>query len=118
MPVIDNRLISPDTDMDTTENFNRILTIVDALSGVVADIEDSQLFKVEFDSDGGSSVATQYVIEGEKAVEPDDPTKEDYTFTGWYLGTSEYDFDTEVTSHLSLKASWEAVEDAPANEGE
>lgn len=117
MPVIDSRLINPDTDVDTTENFNRVLAIIDTLSGVVADIEDSQLFKVTFDSDGGSSVATQYVIEGEKAIEPDDPTKEDYTFIGWHLGTSEYDFDTEVTSHLSLKAVWEANE-APASEGE
>lgn len=110
MPVIDSRLISADTDMDNTENFNRVLSIIDTLAGVVADIEDSQLFKVVFDSDGGSDVATQYVIEGEKAVEPTDPTKEDYTFVGWFIGETEYDFDTEVTNHITLKASWEATE--------
>lgn len=110
MAVIDGRLLDCDTDQDVTENFNRILAITDALAGVVADIEDSQLFKVEFDSDGGSDVATQYVIEGNKATEPEDPTKEDYTFAGWYSGTDEYDFDTEVTSHLTLKAIWEANE--------
>lgn len=106
MPVIDNRLLSPDTDMDTTENFNRVLSSLDAIAEVVANLEDSQLFKVVFDSDGGSDVATQFVIEGDKAVEPEDPTKEGYTFEGWYKGTSEYDFDTAVVSHTTLKASW------------
>lgn len=108
MLVIDSRLKKSDTDMDNTENFNRVLSIIDTLAGVVADIEDSQLFKVVFDSDGGSDVATQYVIEGEKAVEPVDPEKEDYTFKGWFIGETEYDFDTEVTGHITLKASWEA----------
>lgn len=110
MPVIDNRLINADTDMDVTENFNRVLSIYDTLAEVVANIEESQLFKVQFDSDGGSEVATQYVVEGDKVIEPENPTKEDYTFVGWYLGANEYDFDTEVTSHLTLKATWEATQ--------
>lgn len=110
MAIIDNRLLNCDTDQDVTANFNRVLGLLDTLSGVVADLEDSQLFKVEFDSDGGSSVATQYVIEGEKATEPVEPTKVDYTFDGWYNGEVEYDFTKPVKEHLSLKATWTADE--------
>lgn len=110
MLVIDNRLINPDTNMDATENFNRMMAILDTLSEVVADIEDSQLFKVAFDSDGGSSVDTQYVIEGDKAVEPDNPTKTAYTFSKWMKGNTEYNFNTAVKSHINLKATWTPIE--------
>ncbi|MBR4672089.1 MAG: InlB B-repeat-containing protein [Bacilli bacterium] len=110
MAIIDSRLKDCDTDQDVTENFNRVLSLLDTINEVVADLEDSQLFKVVFDSDGGSSVATQYVIEGEKATEPADPTKEDYTFDGWYNGEVEYDFTKPVKEHLSLKATWTADE--------
>lgn len=110
MAIIDNRLIDCDTDQDVTENFNRVLGLLDTLNGVVADLEDSQLFKVEFDSDGGSSVATQYIIEGEKATEPTPPTKSNYTFSKWMNGEVEYDFTKPVKEHLSLKATWTADE--------
>ena len=110
MAIIDSRLKDVDTDQDVTENFNRVLSLIDSLSGVVAELEDSQLFKVTFDSDGGSSVATQYVIEGEKATQPSTPTKDGYTFNKWMNGEEEYDFDDEVTEHLSLKATWTANE--------
>ncbi len=110
MVVIDSRLKTCDTDQDVAENFNRMLGLLDTLNEVVANIGDSQLFKVEFDSDGGSDVSTQYVIEGEKATEPANPTKEDYTFDGWYNGEVEYDFTKPVKEHLNLKATWVADE--------
>lgn len=59
---------------------------------------------------GGSAVANQYVVDGDKATEPTDPTKNGYTFSKWLNGTEEYDFDASVTSHLSLDATWTANE--------
>lgn len=111
MIAIDSRIKPIDTDIDVMENFNRMYALVDTIASSLADLEDSQLFKVTFDSDGGSSVANQYVIEGDKVEEPTDPTKEGYTFIKWMNGESEYDFDSEVEGHLSLKATWEAIED-------
>jgi uncharacterized repeat protein (TIGR02543 family) len=111
---IDSRIKTIDTDIDVMENFNRVLKLYDTVAESVADLEDSQLFKVIFDSDGGSEVANQYIIEGDKVEEPTDPTKEDYTFVKWMNGEEEYDFDEPVTGHLSLKATWEA--DTPAAE--
>jgi uncharacterized repeat protein (TIGR02543 family) len=46
---------------------------------------------------------------GETVSEPTAPTRELYRFTGWYLepaAVSEYEFDTEVTSNLTLYAGW------------
>ena len=109
-PSIDSRLVYPESNPEIAENLNRICALIDALSEVVADIDESMLYMVTFDSDGGSAVAAQFVIEGNKAVEPEDPTKEDYTFAGWFNGEEEYDFDDAVEDHLALKAVWEADE--------
>jgi len=66
-------------------------------------------FTVTFDSNGGSSVESQVVEKGDMAVEPVDPTREGYDFEGWYLGEEEYDFGTEVTKDITLKAEWTLV---------
>lgn len=41
------------------------------------------------------------------ADRPADPTKEGYTFIGWYNGESEWDFETPVTADLTLTAKWQ-----------
>lgn len=66
-------------------------------------------YTVAFDSNGGSAVPSQTVVSGQKATEPDDPTKATYTFGGWYEEdtlTTPYDFDSVVTSHMILYAKW------------
>lgn len=106
---LDSRLKHVDTDVDVMENFNRILALYDTVASSVAELEDSQLFKVTFDSDGGSDVATQYIIEGDKVNEPANPTKTDFIFVKWIdESEEEYDFAESVTSHKNLKAIWEA----------
>ena len=66
-------------------------------------------YEVSFDSDGGSKVDKQRVIENEKAKAPKEPTREGYKFLGWYLNDKAYDFKTKVTSDLILKAKWEKI---------
>ena len=41
-----------------------------------------------------------------KVEEPKNPIKEDYTFLGWYVGDEKYDFNTKVTSDLTITAKW------------
>lgn len=38
--------------------------------------------------------------------EPEKPTKEGYTFVGWYLGDEKYDFSKPVISNITLVAKW------------
>ncbi len=67
-------------------------------------------YTVTFDADGGTPVPTaQTVEENQKATEPTAPTKEGYTFDGWYNGETKYDFSTPVTAALTLKAKWTVV---------
>ena len=62
-------------------------------------------FTVTFDSDGGSAVAAQKVLNS-PAIKPADPTKNGYLFAGWYLEDMQYAFDTTVTTDITLKAHW------------
>ena len=61
---------------------------------------------VTFQSEGGSEVASQ-IRANTPAARPADPTKEGYTFIGWYNGESEWDFETPVTTGLILTAKWQ-----------
>ena len=67
---------------------------------------NSTYYTVTFDSDGGTTIHSQTVASGKKAVEPRSPTKTDYTFDNWYKGTSIFDFSTPITSDITLKAKW------------
>ncbi|MCF2660767.1 S-layer homology domain-containing protein, partial [Pseudoflavonifractor phocaeensis] len=64
-------------------------------------------YTVTFDSKGGSAVAAQTIEEGQKATKPADPTKDGYTFKGWTLNGSAYDFSTPVTDNITLVATWQ-----------
>lgn len=81
--------------------------------GVVSDSVTAELrkrFKVTFNSQGGSIVPAQYVENGGKVTRPTDPTKEGYTFGGWYTDTlcsTLWDFaNNTVTSNMTLYAKW------------
>ena len=69
----------------------------------------SQAHRVKFDSQGGSSVDGQTPASGSTVAKPADPTREGYTFGGWYTDaacTEAYDFATAVTSDMTLYAKW------------
>ena len=62
---------------------------------------------VTFNSDGGSPVKAATVERGEAVPEPADPTREGYTFQGWYLNGVRYDFTQAVTEDITLVALWQ-----------
>ena len=78
-------------------------------------------YTVTFQSEGGSEVASQ-IRANTPADQPADPTKEGYTFIGWYNGESEWDFETPVTADLTLTAKWQinryTITFKPENGGE
>lgn len=67
-------------------------------------------YTVTFFTDGGSTVASQQVKEGETAEKPEtDPVREGYAFAGWYKDPSteeKYSFDTPVTENITIYAKW------------
>lgn len=65
---------------------------------------------VTFESAGGSEVPDQIVQYGEKIQEPEEPTREGYTFNGWYSDldkTDLWDFNADtVQGNMTLYAGW------------
>lgn len=62
-----------------------------------------------FDPDGGSEVNSIEVVENEKAIPPTSPTKEGYTFGGWYIDITDenaFDFNTPIIHDYVLIAKW------------
>ena len=71
-------------------------------------------FTISFDSKGGTDVPAQTQMYGELLEVPEPPTREGYTFTGWYTDTAcmvpwnveERTIETDMT----LYAGWEKTE--------
>lgn len=78
---------------------------------------------VNFESNQGTAVDSQLVAVGDKVVKPADPTKEGYTFTGWFTDedcTKAYDFDAAVDGtqpEFTLYAGWKAAESSSVTPG-
>lgn len=68
-------------------------------------------YTVSFNSQGGSTVASQTVEQNALVTEPNDPTKAGFEFTHWYTTNPEvaYDFSTQVPADLTLNALWEEI---------
>ncbi len=62
----------------------------------------NHMYTVSFDTDGGTSVETQYVEEGYLATEPT-TTRTGYTFNSW-----DYDFATPIIANTTITATWSA----------
>lgn len=92
-------------------NFKKILScllVLFALFTLAAcGKDDPESFTVSFDAAGGSAVTSQLINKGECATLPLEPTKDGYTFAGWYSGETAWDFATPITADTALTAKWE-----------
>ena len=73
--------------------------------------EEVVYYTITFDTVGGSSIDSVVVAHGNSVAKPIDPTRNGYTFAGWFHNDQAYDFSSAVTSDLTLVAKWEEVED-------
>ncbi len=71
-----------------------------------AKYDTSTEFTVTFDTDGGSAIEAVKVKENKTVAKPTQPTKSGYLFNEWMLNGEVYDFNTPVTSDITLKATW------------
>ena len=74
-------------------------------------------YTVTFNTNGGTAVSPQIIKTGEHAQKPEDPTKDGYTFAGWYKDaglTTPFDFATEtINADITLYAKW--TQNAPTS---
>lgn len=79
-------------------------------SGTLFKLGAVESWTVAFNSNGGSACDTKFVATSDgKLVKPADPTRDGYTFGGWFTDeacTQAYDFSTPVTADLTLYAKW------------
>lgn len=79
-------------------------------SGTLFKLGAVESWTVAFNSNGGSACDTKFVATADgKLVKPVDPTRDGYTFGGWYTDEAcaqAYDFSTPVTADLTLYAKW------------
>lgn len=71
-------------------------------------------YTVKFETNGGSAISNKAVTKNSKIAEPTAPTKEGYSFVGWFTDeelTTAYDFDSMVTNAFTLYAKWEKQDD-------
>ena len=92
--------------LKTGENSDTMVSFI-----VIAKKDEAKpIYRVDFESNGGSPVASQNVVSGQKAERPEDPIKEGYSFEGWYQDEAldnPWDFDADtVTENLTLYAKW------------
>jgi len=78
------------------------------------DIQYTNGALISFNTNGGSPVASQQIATGEPMTPPTDPTRDSYTFAGWYTDstlTTPFDFTTPIGPNMTLFAKW--IVDSP-----
>lgn len=69
---------------------------------------DPEYFNVTYVYGNGQDNVTLSVKSGECATEPREPSRNGYTFDGWFVdgASTPYDFSTPVTADVTLSARW------------
>lgn len=88
-----------------------IIALCAALVIVLAIAVSNRGFTVTFDTTGGTDIEPQKLMYGDFIDEPEEPTREGYTFSGWYIDenlTVPWDMEEDtVSSSLTLYAAWD-----------
>ncbi len=88
--------------------FYILVTNADKMQLYSVTIRRLPLYKVSFETYGGTSIASQTVEEGSLATKPADPTRAGYTFTDW-----DFDYSTPITANKTVYAQWNVHTDTP-----
>lgn len=94
----------PTNDADTKQN-------IKIEEGLTIDVKyDLDEHTLTFETNGGSAINSVTVRHGNAVARPADPTKDKYTFIGWYADpefTEEYDFATVLEADKTIYAKFE-----------
>lgn len=94
----------PTNDADTKQN-------IKIEKGLTIDVKyDLDEHTLTFETNGGSAINPVTVRHGNAVARPADPTKDKYTFIGWYADpkfTEEYDFTTVLEADKTIYAKFE-----------
>ena len=69
-------------------------------------------YNISFNTNGGNEISAQVIKENALVTRPNDPTKENYEFMGWYFNGAPFSFDTKITKDMVLNAKWSEISKA------
>ena len=76
----------------------------------IRELINHQTYKVSFNTNSGTDVKYQIVVDGDQAKLPVPPTREDFIFVGWYLNstlTNLFSFSNmPITENITLYTKW------------
>lgn len=111
MQIIDQELIN---DAATV-----IVNAIEGLTGkdpdpkpdpeIVGISESVTYYTITFNGNGGNNLNSQQIVKDGKLAYVNEPKKDGYVFTGWYLDknlTIKYDFEKDVIGSFTLYAGW------------
>ncbi len=103
------RFIGWYSNEDLTTEFN-FSTAITSDTTIYAKWEEIVTREVTFETNGGSTIASQIIEDGTTATKPSNPTRDGYYFVGWYSNeglTTEFSFTTVITSDTTIYAKWQ-----------
>lgn len=87
-----------------------ILAIAVILAGVLLSLFKSPtMYTVTFDLGNNLISETREVEKNDVISRPNNPSKEGYTFEGWYYNGVLFDFSTVITKDIKLEAKWSST---------
>lgn len=99
----------------SNKNYEQIPNMV--ASYVIYDATGLPSYEIIFDSNGGSAVEKQTVLHGGLITQPQNPTKNEYNFNGWYYNDRLWSFDSNIVDKkITLVAKWKSVYTYTKNE--
>lgn len=104
-----------------TKGYEPYVDLINTCPGVTAELDPTDPtpdptpvapteYTVTFNTDGGSTIASQRVTSGGLATRPENPTKSASSFVDWYdssAKTNLFNFNTPITSNVTVYAKWE-----------
>src|SRR5690554_3168893 len=75
------------------------------------EVKEIITYTVSFNSNGGNIITSQDVEKGASATKPLDPKNEGFEFISWQYMGGEFDFNTPITSNITLHANWQFITD-------
>ncbi len=66
-------------------------------------------YNVIIDTANGEEAITEQIVGGQLLSEPQEPSREGYTFAGWYCGDKKYNFSTPITADITITARWKSL---------
>ena len=107
-----HKLVGWAAERNGTENIADKITVPKGSTSVNVYAIIKEGYWISFDSNGGSIVDSQFVLNGDKLVlnKSTTPTKPGYTFNGWYNDSTKVENGATVTNPMTLKAHWTAAE--------